>query len=93
MHGQNMAQNSSFVDEINREATKLRTDAHLQKNLPGLGILLKITQTFIKIFWELVICKEFIFPVSKIFQILCPLCYASHSIRPIQSNYYTPSTD
>ena len=67
-----MAQNSSFLDEIDREATKVRADAHLQKSLPGIGILLKTTQTFIKIIWELYsvvlkpICEEFIFPVSKI---------------------------
>ena len=73
MHVQNMAQNSSFLDEIDREATKVRADAHLQKSLPGIAISLKTTQAFITIFWELYsvvlkpICKEFIFPVSKIF--------------------------
>ena len=73
MHVQNMAQNSSFLDEIDREATKVRADAHLQKSLPGIGISLKTTQAFITIFWELYsvvlkpICKEFIFPVSKFF--------------------------
>ena len=67
-----MAQNSSFLDEIDREATKVRADAHLQKSLPGIGISLKTTQTFITIVWELYsvvlkpICEEFIFPVSKI---------------------------
>ena len=67
-----MAQNSSFLDEIDREATKVRADAHLQKSLLGIGILLKTTQTFIAIFWELhpvvlkPICEEFIFSVSKI---------------------------
>ena len=66
-----MAQNSSFLDEIDRKATKVW--AHLQKSLPGIGILLKTTQTFITIVWELYsvvvkpICKEFIFPVSKFF--------------------------
>ena len=65
-----MAQNSSFLDEIDREATKVRADAHLQKSLPGIGILLKTTQTFITIVWELYsvvlkpICEEFIFPAS-----------------------------
>ena len=53
MYVQDMAQNSSFLDEINREATKVQTDAHLQKTLPGIGILLKTTQTFLTIFWEL----------------------------------------
>ena len=68
-----MAQNSSFVDEIDREATKVRADSHLQKSLPGIGILLKTTQTFITIIWELYsvvlkpICEELIFPVTKIF--------------------------
>ena len=67
-----MAQNSSFLDEIDREATKVRADAHLQKSLPGIGILLKTTQNFITIVRELYsvvlepICEEFIFPVSKI---------------------------
>ena len=41
MHVQNMAQNSSFLDEIDREATKVRADAHLQKSLPGIGIFAK----------------------------------------------------
>ena len=60
-------------DKINPEATKVLADAHLQKSLPGIGILLQTTQAFIKIFWELYsvvlkpICEEFIFPVSKIF--------------------------
>ena len=67
-----MAQNSSFLDEIDREATKVRTKAHLHKSLPGIGISLKTTQTFITNVWELYsvvlkpICEEFIFPVSKI---------------------------
>ena len=86
MHVQHMAQNSSFLDEIDREATKVRADAHLQKSLPGIGISLKTTQVFITIFWELYsvvlkpICKEFIFAVSKV---LRPLRYASYSARPI----------
>ena len=73
MHVQDMAQNSSFLNEIDREATKVRADTHLQKSLPGIGISLKTTQTFITIFWELYsvvlkpISEEFIFPVSKIF--------------------------
>ena len=73
MHVQNMAQNSSFLDEIDREATKVQADAHLQNSLPGIGISLKTTQIFITIFWELYsvvlkpICEEFVFPVSKIF--------------------------
>ena len=53
MHVQNMAQNSFFLDEIDREATKVQADAHLQKSLPGIGISLKTTQAFITIFWEL----------------------------------------
>ena len=67
-----MAQNSSFLDEIDREATKVWVNAHLWKSLPGIGISLKIAQTFIAIVWELYsvvlkpICEEFIFPVSKI---------------------------
>ena len=91
MHVQNMAQNSSFLDEIDREATKVRADAHLQKSLPGIGISLKTTQAFITIFWELYsvvlkpICKEFIFPVSKNFlssssASLCFLQRPPHSI-------------
>ena len=73
MHVQDMAQNNSFLDEINHEATKVRADANLQKSLPGIGVLLKTTQTFITIVWELYsvvlkpICEEFIYPVSKIF--------------------------
>ena len=68
-----MAQNSSFLDEINREARKVRANAHLQKTLPGIGISIKTTQTFITIVWELYsvglkpISEEFIFPVSKFF--------------------------
>ena len=46
---QDMAQNSPCLDEIDREATKVQADAHLQKSLPGIGILLKATQTFITI--------------------------------------------
>ena len=90
-----MAQNSSFLDEIDREATKVRANAHLHKSSPGIGISLKTIQTFITIFWELYsvvlkpICEEFIFPVSKIFQVLCPLRYAFYSARPIRSNYRT----
>ena len=41
MHVQNMAQNSSFLDKIDREATKVRADAHRQKSVPGIGISLK----------------------------------------------------
>ena len=73
MHVQNMAQISFYVDEINRQAMKVRTDAHPQKLLPGKGIPLKTTQTFLKISWELYsvtfkpICEEFTFPLSKIF--------------------------
>ena len=48
-----MAQNSFVLDEIDREATKVRADAHLQKSLPGKAIPLKATQAFLKIFWEL----------------------------------------
>ena len=73
MHARNMAQNNFISDEIDREATKVRADAHLQKSLPVIGISLKTTQSFITIFWELYsvvlkpISEEFIFPVSKIF--------------------------
>ena len=93
-----MAQNSSFLDEIDREATKVWADTHIQKSLLDIDILLKITQTFITIFWELysvvlkLICEEFIFPVSKIFQVFCPLHYASYSTCPIRSMYCTLST-
>ena len=52
MHVQDMAQNSSFLDKIDREATKVRPDAHFQKTLPVIGILLKATRTFLTIFWE-----------------------------------------
>ena len=38
MHVQNMVQNSFYVDEIDREAMKVRANAHLQKSLPGKGI-------------------------------------------------------
>ena len=48
-----MAQNRFVLDEIDREATKLQADAHLQKSLPGKGIQLKTTQAFLKIFREL----------------------------------------
>ena len=88
-----------LLDEIDREATKVWANAHLQKSLPAIGISLKTTQTFITIVWELYsmvfkpICKEFIFSVSKIFEVFCPLCYASYSARPTQSNYRTLSTE
>ena len=39
------------------------------------------------------ICKEFLFSVTKIFEVLCPLCYASYGTHPIQSNYHTLSTE
>ena len=61
-----MAQNSSFLDEINCKATKVRAGAHLQKSLPGIGISLKTTQTFINSVVLKPIREEFIFPVSKI---------------------------
>ena len=49
-----MAQNSRFSDEIDREATKMRADAHLHNDLrPGKGIPIKTTQIFLTIFWEL----------------------------------------
>ena len=73
MHVQDMAQNSFFLGEIDCEATKVRANAHHQKSLPVIGILLKTTQIFITIFWGLYsvvlkpIYEEFIFPVSKIF--------------------------
>ena len=53
MRLQYMAQNSFFLEEKDREATKVRTDAHLQNSLPGNGIPLKTTQTSLTIFWEL----------------------------------------
>ena len=48
-----MAQNSRFSDKLDREATKVQADTHLQKSHPGKGIPLNTTQTFLKIFWEL----------------------------------------
>ena len=48
-----MAQNSRFSDDINNEVTKVPVDTHLQNGLPGKGILLKTTQIFLTIFWEL----------------------------------------
>ena len=38
-----MAQNSYFSDEIDREATKVQANVHLQKSHPGRGISLKAT--------------------------------------------------
>ena len=35
MHVQDMAQNSSFLDEIDREATKVLANAQFQKSLPA----------------------------------------------------------
>ena len=81
------------ASEIDRKATKVRVDAHLQKSLSGKGIPLKTTQTFLTIFWESYsvifkpICEKLIFPVSKILQVLCLLRYASYSAHPILSNY------
>ena len=79
-----MAQNSFFLGVIDREATKVRANAHLQNSLPGKGIPLKTTQTSLKIFWELysAVLK---FPVSKILQVICPLRYAFCGARPIRS--------
>ena len=48
-----MAQNSCFSDKIDREATKVQADAHLQISHPGKSIPLNTTQAFLKIFWEL----------------------------------------
>ena len=48
-----MAQNSCLSDEIDRETTKVRADAHLQKSCPAKGIALKITEAFLTIFWGL----------------------------------------
>ena len=48
-----MAQNSFFLNEIDREATEMRIGTHLQDSLPGKGIPLKNTQAFLKIFKEL----------------------------------------
>ena len=48
-----MAQNNRFSDEIDREATEIRADAHLQDGLPGEGIPLKTIQIFLTTFWEL----------------------------------------
>ena len=59
MNVQDMAQNSSFLDEIDREATKVRADVHLQKGLLGIGISLKTTQIFLTIFWKLHILSGF----------------------------------
>ena len=62
-----------LLSSIDRGATKVQVDAHLQKSLPGKGIPLKTTQIFLTIFWELYsvvfkpIYEDFIFPVSKIF--------------------------
>ena len=53
MRLQYMAKSSFFLDEIDREATKVQADAHLQNSLHGKGIPLKTTQTSLKIFWEL----------------------------------------
>jgi len=43
-----MAQKSFIVDEIDREATKLQANAHIQKSLPGKVIPLKTIQVFLK---------------------------------------------
>ena len=96
MHVQDMAQNSSFLDEINREATKVWANTHFQKSLPGKGISLKTTQTFIMIFWELYsvvlrpICKEFIFPVSKFLKFF--VCFVMLLTAPAP-NYGTLSEE
>ena len=51
---QYMEQNSFFLNEIDREATEMRTGTHLQDSLPGKGIPLKTTQAFSKIFKEII---------------------------------------
>ena len=70
-----IAQNSFFSGEIDREATKVQTDAHLQKSHPGKSIPLNTTQAFLKIFWELIFSnfraylREIKFPLSKIYNL------------------------
>ena len=63
-----MAQNSFFLNEIDREATEMRTGTHLQDSLPGKGIPLKNTQAFLKIFKELY--SAILWPESSYFQCL-----------------------
>ena len=63
-----MAQNSFFLDEIDCEATKMQANAHLQNSLPGKGIPLKTTQTYLTIFWEL--HSDIAYLESKNFQCL-----------------------
>ena len=43
MNTQDMAQNSCILNKIDREATKVRADAHHQNSLPGKDIMQKTT--------------------------------------------------
>ena len=53
MRLQYMAQNSFFLNEIDREGTEMRTDTRLYNSLPGKCFPLKTTQAFLKISKEL----------------------------------------
>ena len=48
-----MAQNTSFLDAIDREATQARANTHCHNSLPGKDVPLKTTQTFITTSCEL----------------------------------------
>ena len=63
-----MAQKIFVLDEIDREATEVRANAHLQKSLPAKDIPLKTTQAFLKIFKEAIskpICESSYFQCIK----------------------------
>ena len=48
MRVQDMRPNSSILDTTDREAIKVRADAHPQKSLPGYVIAIKTAQAFFK---------------------------------------------
>lgn len=70
MRLQDMAQNSSFSDTINGEATKAGTNAHPQNSFPGKAVALKTIQVFLKTSYQLY--RAIFKPISdrQIFQYL-----------------------
>ena len=76
MNTQDMAQNSCVLNEIDREATKVRADAHLQNSLPGKDIMQKNHSDILNNLLGIIFSdfkaylREIKFPVSKIFQFI-----------------------
>ena len=91
-----MAQNSFFLDEIDREATKMRANTHLQNSLPGKGSYsTKNYSDFIKNLLGIIFSslkaglKSQTFQCLKFYKLaICPLRYASCSACPTRSLGY-----